>query len=61
MKIVQTWISNEGVKRMDREELAELLDARDKLCAFCENNNCEKCQVTMLIDDAYNECPEADE
>ncbi len=46
---------------MDREELAELLDARDKLCAFCENNNCEKCQITMLIDDAYNECPEADE
>ena len=23
---------------MDREDLAELLDARDKLCAFCEND-----------------------
>lgn len=48
-------------KNISTNELAELLDARDKLCAFCENDNCEKCQVTMLIDDAYNECPETDE
>lgn len=46
---------------MSREELSELLDARDKLCGFCENDACEKCQVTALIDDAYAECDEIDE
>lgn len=48
-------------EKISMDELAELLDARDKLCAFCENDNCEKCQVTILINDAYCECPEADE
>lgn len=43
---------------VDREELAVLLDARDKLCGFCENNACEKCRVTLLINDAYAECDE---
>ena len=53
---------------VDRDKLAELLDARDKLCGFCENHDfCEKCQVTLLIDDAYvefeceNESEEDDE
>lgn len=46
---------------MSKEELGELLDARDKLCRFCENDACEKCQVTALIDDAYAECDEIDE
>ena len=42
---------------MSREELAVLLDARDKLCGFCENYDaCEKCQITLLIDQAYAEC-----
>lgn len=37
-------------------KLAELVDARNKLCAFCKNKEfCEKCQVTRLIDDAYTE------
>ena len=41
---------------MDREELAVLCDARDKLCGFCENYDiCEKCQVTLLINQAYAE------
>lgn len=48
-------------EKISMNELAELLDARDKLCTFCENDNCEKCQVTILINDAYCECPEADE
>jgi hypothetical protein len=43
---------------MDREDLAELLDARDKLCAFCENDECEKCIVTLLIDQAHEELEE---
>lgn len=46
---------------MSREELAVLLDARDKLCKFCENDECERCQLTLLIDDAYTECDEIDE
>lgn len=42
---------------IDREELAELCDARDKICNFCEAyDDCEKCKVTLLIDQAHNEC-----
>ena len=47
---------------MSREDLAKLLDARDRLCHFCENyENCAKCQVTLLIDQAYDECDDEDE
>lgn len=46
---------------MTREELAVLCDARDKLCGYCESDECEKCIVTALIDDAYNETPGADD
>lgn len=40
---------------MDMEYLAKLCDARDTLCGFCEANECEKCIVSHLINDAYNE------
>lgn len=43
---------------MTRDELAVLCDARDKLCDYCQSDECEKCIVTALIDDAYNETPE---
>ena len=46
---------------MSREELAVLLDARDKLCGFCENDACEKRHITLLVNDAYAECDEVDE
>lgn len=47
---------------MSREDLAVLLDARDKLCGFCENyDHCEKCQVTVLVNDAYAECEDLEE
>ena len=46
---------------MDREYLAELCDARDKLCGFCEANECEKCIITKLIDDAFNELNEEED
>lgn len=47
-------------KPIDENTYTELLDARDKLCAYCENTeNCPKCQVTVLIDDAYNEAVDA--
>lgn len=45
---------------MDREYLSKLCDARDTLCGFCEVDDCEKCIVTHLIDDAYNEMPDDD-
>lgn len=41
--------------KIDKEELAKICQARDTLCNFCENTDCEKCQVTILINDAYNE------
>lgn len=44
---------------MNSETYTGLLDARDKLCAYCDSAECEKCQVTILIDDAYTEAEEA--
>lgn len=46
---------------MSREELIELLDARDKLCTLCDNQECEKCQITALVNDAFAKCNEIDE
>ncbi len=46
---------------MDKEYLEKLCDARDTLCSFCEANECEKCIVSHLIDDAFNEMPNDDE
>lgn len=46
---------------MDLTTYAKLCDARDTLCAFCEADECEKCIVTRLIDDAANELPDEDE
>lgn len=46
---------------MDREYLASLCNARDTLCGFCEADECEKCIVTRLINDAYNELGDEEE
>lgn len=43
---------------MSREELGAICHARDVLCGFCEADECEKCIVTRLVDDAFNECEE---
>jgi hypothetical protein len=44
------------VNMIDKDYLAKICDARDTLCAFCENTDlCPKCQVTLLVDDAYAE------
>lgn len=44
---------------MDTDLWAKLCDARDTLCSFCENDECENCQVTRLLFDAANEASEA--
>jgi hypothetical protein len=43
---------------IDKETLAELRDARDKICDFCGETYevCQKCQVKILVDKAFNEC-----
>lgn len=46
---------------MDKEYFAELCNARDTLCGFCEAGECEKCIVSQLIDDAANELPDFEE
>ena len=48
---------------IDKDYLAKICDARDTLCAFCENTDfCPKCQVTLLVDDDYAEAgDQADE
>ena len=46
---------------MDREYLSKLCNARDTLCGFCEADECEKCIVTPLINDAYNELGDEEE
>ena len=42
----------------DYDDLAKMCEARDILCGYCEADECEKCIVTNLINDAYNEAEE---
>lgn len=42
-------------RTITRDKLATLCKARDTLCNYCETDECEKCIVTNLIDDAYSE------
>lgn len=43
---------------MDKKELNKLYEAGNTLCSFCEADECEKCIVTKLIDDASAEIDE---
>ena len=46
-------------KKITTEELYNKLTAAGRtLCEYCENNECECCQVTRLMDDAYVEAME---
>ena len=47
-------------EKIDRKELAKICNARNTLCNFCENDACERCIVTQLVDDAYAEVEEAE-
>lgn len=42
-------------RTITHDELVVLCKARDTLRAYCEADECEKCIVTNLIDDAYSE------
>lgn len=44
---------------ISESEYTGLLDARDRLCRFCQREECEKCQVTRLADDAHFEAEKA--
>lgn len=45
---------------MTREDFESICSARDAFCGFCQGEECDKCIVTTLVDDAYNELPEED-
>lgn len=40
---------------MDTDILAKLCEARDVLCGACESDDCDLCQVTRIINDAFLE------
>lgn len=42
-------------RTITHDELTALCKARDTLCNYCEADECEKCIVANLIDDAYSE------
>lgn len=46
---------------IDTNELAKICDARDVLCKFCELDECEKCIVQQLVDDAFAEAEESED
>lgn len=48
-------MSTMAKRTITHDELAALCEARDTLCGYCEADECEKCIVTNLIDDAYSE------
>ena len=44
--------------RIRKEELAELCDAKDKMCIYCGGKICDNCMVNLLINKAFNEVKE---
>ena len=47
-------------KKMTKELYERLTKASSALCGYCDNDECETCQVTRLMDDAYVEAVAAD-
>lgn len=44
------------IKTIMTKDLYDKLEKASKtLCEFCDNDACESCQVTHLMDDAYTE------
>lgn len=44
--------------KMTKEKYQEVTKAGNILCNWCENDECEKCQVQILLDEAYAEALE---
>jgi len=40
---------------IDQDLLARLCDAKDCLCSFCVASDCEKCRVSAIMADVFNE------
>lgn len=47
-------------KKMTEELYDKLTAAGKTLCEYCENDECQYCQVTRLMDDMYVEAIEED-
>ena len=45
-------------KKMTEELYNKLTAAGKTLCEYCENDECQYCQVTRLMDDIYVEAVE---
>lgn len=45
-------MTGNGQRWIDKETYDELVSAREKLCSYCENDACEHCIVTLLLDQA---------
>lgn len=43
------------MSNMTKEYYTKLDTAAKTLCKYCENEECEKCQVSVLMNDAYAE------
>lgn len=49
----------QGYRYITRATYEKLTAAREALCTYCENDECEKCVVTLLLDQAYAEAVDA--
>lgn len=47
------------MSKIDKQTYDDLMDAKNKLCNYCEADECERCIVTQLADDAHAEAIEA--
>lgn len=45
-------------KKMTKESYERLTKASSALCSYCDNDECDACQVTRLMDDIYVEAIE---
>lgn len=60
LSLTQKIYTKKGRKemKMTKEKYQELTKAGNVLCNWCENDECEKCQVQILLDEAYAEALE---
>lgn len=44
---------------IDHDKLVKICEARNALCGFCQKSDCENCQVTVIVNDAFQDVDEA--